>query len=308
MSANLDKMDLSSLLAGRAAVVTGGGRGIGRGHCLHLARAGAAVVVNDLDEAQAASVVAEITAAGGRAVLSTANIASREGAKQLIEACIAAFGRIDILVNNAGNLRDRSFLKCTDEEFDSVWLVHVKGSFWCAQSAALKMKEQGYGGVIINTTSGAHFGSFGQTAYAAAKGAIASMTYTWALELAKEGIRVNAIGPLGSTAMSDTYKGDKPAAASGYIDPMLNGPMVVFLCSDLARNVSGQVFGTGGERISHMVQPHYGKTLIQPGGWGLEEIVQYFQMHMPAEFGSFGILGKPYPFHGGVSVPATEVS
>ncbi|HQR02774.1 MAG: SDR family NAD(P)-dependent oxidoreductase [Proteobacteria bacterium] len=302
----MNDLDLTRLLAGKAAVVTGGGQGIGRGHCLHLAAAGASVMVNDLDAERAATVVHEIEAAGGKAIGSQADIGSRAGAERLIADCVSAFGAIDILVNNAGNLRDRSFLKCTDEEFDAVWRVHVKGTFWCAQAAALRMKTQGHGGAIVNTTSGAHFGSFGQTAYSAAKGAIASMTYTWATELAKEGIRVNAIGPLGSTGMSDTYKGDKPAAVADWIDPALNGPMVVFLCSHLAGHVSGQIFGTGGERISHMVQPHYGKTLIRPGGWTLEEIVRYFNLHLPQEFGAFGILGKPYPFHDGVRPRGAE--
>lgn len=292
------------LLQDKAAIVTGGGGGIGRGHCLHLARAGAKVVVNDIAQEAANAVVAEIVDVGGEAVTSTHNIASREGAEQLIAFCIDSFGSIDIMINNAGNLRDRSLLKMTDEEFDSVWAVHVKGTFWCSQAAALAMKDQGSGGAIINTTSGGHFGSFGQTNYSAAKGAIASMTYTWAIELAKYGIRVNAIGPLGSTAMSATYKAGKGSAGgSPSIDPTLNGPAVVYLCSDEAATVSGQIFGTGGERLAHMVQPHYGKTLVMPGGWDLENICKQFPMHMPAQFGPFGILGKPYPFHGGVRPP-----
>lgn len=293
-----------SLLEARGAIVTGGGGGIGRGHCLHLARAGAKVVVNDIAQEAADAVVAEIVAEGGEAITSTHNIASREGAEQLVASCAESFGSVDIMVNNAGNLRDRSLLKMTDEEFDSVWAVHVKGTFWCAQAAALTMKEQGRGGSIINTTSGGHFGSFGQTNYSAAKGAIASMTYTWAIELEKYGIRVNAIGPLGSTAMSATYKDGKGGTGGNQgIDPTLNGPAVVYLCSDEAAAVSGQIFGTGGERLAHMVQPHYGKTLVMPGGWDLENIRKQFPMHMPAQFGPFGILGKPYPFHGGVRPP-----
>lgn len=289
------------LLNNKAAVITGAGRGIGRGHCLHLSKAGAAVVVNDVDREQAELVVEEIIAAGGRGIVSDHNIASREGARELIESCVSAFGKIDILVNNAGNLRDSSFLKMTDEDFDLVWLVHVKGTFWCAQAAALKMREQGSGGAIVNTTSGAHFGSFGQTNYSAAKGAIASMTYTWALELSRYGIRVNAIGPLGSTRMSDTFKD-----ASGkdvelpYIDPSRNGPLVAYLCSDKASSISGQIFGSGGERVAHMVQPHYGKTLIKEGGWEVEDIDRHLLEKLSAEFGALGMLGKPYPFHDGV--------
>lgn len=292
---------LATLLANRAAIVTGAGGGIGRGHCLHLAAAGAAVVVNDINADAAQAVADEIRAEGGRAIASGADICDREQVVAMVEACREQFGSLDILVNNAGNLRDRTLLKMTEEEFDSVWRVHVKGTLWCAQVAALRMKEQG-GGVIINTTSGAHFGSFGQTNYAAAKGAIASMTYTWAMELARYGIRVNAIGPMGATGMSETFRdADGNAGVAMSFDPALNGPLVVYLASDEAANVSGQIFGTGGERVSHMVQPHYGKTLIHPGGWTLEAIRRHFQTQMPGEFGALGMLAKPYPFHGGVA-------
>jgi NAD(P)-dependent dehydrogenase (short-subunit alcohol dehydrogenase family) len=288
------------LLDGKAAIVTGAGRGIGRGHCLHLAQAGAAVVINDVDTEAAQNVADEITAAGGRAIICGVSIATRVGAEELIERCVAAFGAVDILINNAGNLRDRSFLKMSDDEFDAVWLVHVKGTFWCSQAAALQMRARGAGGVIINTTSGAHFGSFGQTNYAAAKGAIASMTYTWALELARYGIRINAIGPTGSTRMSGTFKSaDGSAAELDYIDPALNGPLVVFLCSEQAQGVSGQIFGSGGERIAHMVQPHYGKTLLREGGWSVTSIARHFET-LRGEFGALGMLGQPYPFHEGV--------
>jgi 3-oxoacyl-[acyl-carrier protein] reductase len=296
------------LLDGKAAVVTGAGRGIGRGHCLHLAQAGAAVVINDVDNEAAQAVADEIIQAGGRAIICTESIASRAGAEQLITTCVDAFGAIDILVNNAGNLRDRSFLKMSDEEFDAVWLVHVKGTFWCSQAAALQMRERGSGGAIINTTSGAHFGSFGQTNYAAAKGAIASMTYTWALELARYGIRINAIGPTGSTRMSGTFKNsDGSEVALAYSDPALNGPLVVFLCSEQARAISGQIFGSGGERIAHMVQPHYGKTLLREGGWSVDAIAQHIDT-LRGEFGALGMLGQPYPFHDGVHAAHADLT
>ena len=291
------------LLDGRPAIITGGAGGIGRGHVLHLAAAGAPVLINDLNEASAIELAAEVMAAGGRASVSAHNIGSRSGAEGLIAQCISEFGSVRILVNNAGNLRDRTLLKMSDDDLDAILTVHVKGTFWCTQSAAKAMIDKGDGGVIINTTSGAHFGSFGQTAYSAAKGAIASVTYTWALELARYGIRVNAIGPLGTTAMSKTYRdaNGKPAAD---LDPTANGPAVVFLCSDEADFVTGQIFGTGGERLSHMVQPHYGKTLVKPGGWDVESLRKHFKNQMQSQFGAFGILGKPYPFHDGVRAPA----
>ncbi|MFQ5514839.1 MAG: SDR family NAD(P)-dependent oxidoreductase [Myxococcota bacterium] len=290
------------VLDGKAGVVTGAGRGIGRGHCLHLGRAGAAVVVNDVDRAEAEKVVVEIQEAGGRAVASGADIGSRKGAEELIEQCVSELGRIDFVVNNAGIVRDRSFLKMSDEEFDDVWRIHVKGTFWCSQAAALRMRGQGSGGSIVNTTSAAHMGNFGQTNYGAAKGAIASMTYTWALELARYGIRANCISPSGTTRMSATYKGpDGKEVEMPFVDPALNGPMVVYLCSDEANYITGQVFGTGGDRILLLDQPKYGHGLMKPGGWTLEEIRKYFKSSLGNKLEPIGLMKRPYPFYDGVT-------
>lgn len=293
------------LLTNKSAIVTGGGRGIGRGHCLHLAKSGACVLINDVDAEEAQKVAKEITDAGGSAQISSQDISSRQGSETLIRECINHFDSIDILINNAGILRDKSFLKMTDDDFDSVWNIHVKGTFWCSQSAALIMKEQGKGGSIINTTSGAHFGNFGQTNYSSAKGAIASMTYTWAIELAKYGIRVNAIGPTGSTRMSATFNSSKNTNDEefAHIDPTLNGPLVSYLSSDKANNISGQIFGCGGDRLALMVQPHYGKTLTKEGGWSITDIDNIMSKEFISEFSNLGMLSKPYPFFDGVSPP-----
>jgi len=289
------------LLEDKAAVVTGAGRGIGRGHALHLARAGASVVVNDLDVAEADKVVADIAEAGGRAVASAADIGTREGCDRLVAECVEAFGAIDVLVNNAGLVRDKTLLNTSDEDFDLVWRVHAGGTFWSARAAARRMREQGRGGAIVNTTSAAHMGNFGQTSYAAAKGAIASMTYTWALELARYGIRVNAISPMGTTRMSATFKGpDGKTVDMPFIDPALNGPMVVFLASDRASYITGQVFGTGGDRIALLSQPRYGTTLIKPGGWQLEDIEEHFKASLGSRLEPLGIQKLPYPFYDGV--------
>ena len=293
------------LLKNKVAIVTGGGRGIGRGHSLHLAKSGANVLVNDIDSEEAEKVVNEILDEGGVAKTSSQDISSREGCSLLIDECVTEFGNIDILVNNAGILRDKSLLKMTDEDFDSVWNIHVKGTFWSSQLAALRMKESGKGGSIINTTSGAHFGNFGQTNYAAAKGAIASMTYTWAIELAKYGIRVNAIGPTGSTRMSATFASSKNTNHDNlpFIDPTSNGPLITYLCSDLAKKISGQIFGCGGERLALMVQPHYGKTLKKDEGWSIQDIDGVMEKEFIHEFKNLGMLAMPYPFHDGVFPP-----
>ena len=293
------------LLKNKVAIVTGGGRGIGRGHSLHLAKSGASVLVNDIDSEEAKKVDKEILNDGGVAKTSSQDVSSRAGCSLLIEECVKEFGNIDILVNNAGALRDKSLLKMTDEDFDSVWNIHVKGTFWSSQLAALKMKESGRGGSIINTTSGAHFGNFGQTNYAAAKGAIASMTYTWAIELAKYGIRVNAIGPTGSTRMSATFASSKNTNHDNvpFIDPASNGPLIAYLSSDLAKKISGQIFGCGGERLALMVQPHYGKTLKKDEGWSIQDIDGVMEKEFIHEFKNLGMLAMPYPFHDGVFPP-----
>lgn len=295
------------ILDGKAAAVTGAGRGIGRGHCLHLAQNGASVVVNDINLAEARKVVEEIAAGGGKAVANDDDIGTREGARAVVGQCVDEFGGIHAMVNNAGNVRDRSFLKMTDEEFGAVLRVHVHGTFMCSQEAALRMREQGTGGAIVNTVSAAHFGNFGQTNYAGAKGAIASMTYTWAIELARHGIRVNAISPTGTTRMSATYKGpDGKEVEMPFIDPTRNGAFVAFLCSDAADYVSGQIFGTGGERVTILEQPSYGTAMLKPDGWSVDDLLRHFKQHLGSQLEPIGIMKRPYPFYDGVKPPKPQ--
>lgn len=288
------------LLDGRAAVVTGGGRGIGRGHCLHLAEQGASVVVCDVDVDEARKVVEEIAAKGGKAVASGADIGAREGARALIAQCVDTYGAIHILVNNAGNARDKSFLKMTDEDFSDVLRVHVHGTFLCGQEAALRMRDQGTGGSIVNTVSAAHFGNFGQTNYSGAKGAIASMTYTWAGELARYGIRVNAISPAGTTRMSATARIGGKAVGPSVIDPTRNGAFVAFLCSDEAKWVTGQIFGTGADRTLILEQPRYGTGMFKPDGWSVDDLRKSFKSVFGTRLEPFGLMKEPYPFYAGV--------
>jgi NAD(P)-dependent dehydrogenase (short-subunit alcohol dehydrogenase family) len=294
------------ILDGKGAVVTGGGRGIGRGHCIHLASNGASVVVNDIDGGEAEKVVAEIAAAGGKAIASTDDISERSGAKALIQKCVDTFGGIHAMVNNAGNVKDRSFLKMSEDDFDSVFKVHVRGTFLCSQEAALRMKDQGTGGSIVNTVSAAHFGNFGQTNYAGSKGAIASMTYTWAGELARSGIRVNAISPSGTTRMSATAKIGGKTVELPFVDPALNGTFVAWLCSDDAAWVTGQIFGTGGDRVLIVEQPRYATGMFKPGGWSVEDLAKNMKNVFGNKLENFGLMKPPYAYYGGVKVEKSE--
>ena len=295
------------ILDGKAAVVTGSGRGVGRGHVLHLAANGAEVVVNDIDEDEAQKVVDEVKSAGGTAVASGASVDNREGCKSLVDLCVGEFGRIDAMVNNAGNVRDRSFLKMSDEEFDQVVKVHMYGTFRCAQEAARVMKEQGDGGSIVNTVSAAHFGNFGQTNYGGSKGAIASFTYTWAVELARYGIRVNAISPLATTRMSATARiGGKSSEGAPFLDPTLNGPFVAFLCSDEANYITGQCFGTGGERVEVVMHPKYGNAIYKDGGWDVESLQAQFRRKFGPFLEPVGLVATGYSYLENPVVPGKD--
>jgi NAD(P)-dependent dehydrogenase (short-subunit alcohol dehydrogenase family) len=177
----------------------------------------------------------------------------------------------------------------------------VHGTFMCTQEAALRMRDQKSGGSVVNTVSAAHFGNFGQSNYAGSKGAIASMTYTWAVELARLGIRVNAISPTGTTRMSSTYKGaDGRDVELPFIDPTRNGAFVAWLCSDDANWVTGQIFGTGGERVVILEQPRYGTAMFNPEGWSVEALAKQMKGVFGTRLEPVGLFKKPYPFYDGI--------
>src|SRR5919106_719255 len=199
------------LLDGKVAAVTGSGRGIGRGIALELAKEGAKVVINDAgvdvngrgsDADPATQVVKEIEAGGGKAVANYGDVSKWGQAEGVIQDAVKNFGTIDILVNNAGILRDKSLLKMEEDDFDAVIAVHLKGTFLCTRHAGPIMKEKGYGRIINITSSAGLRGNFGQTNYSAAKAGIAGMTLTWAIELGKYGITVNAMAPSAVTRMT----------------------------------------------------------------------------------------------------------
>ncbi len=245
------------LLAGKTAIVTGAGNGLGRSHALLLAREGARVLVNDPGCARDGSgesdvadeVVARIRADGGDAVASKLAVGAFDAAGQLVQQAVDAFGGVDVLVNNAGILRDRTALKMSEAEWQAVLAVHLSGTFSCLQAAGRVMREQGRGGRIINTTSVAGMqGNFGQSNYAAAKAGIYALTRTAAMELQRYEITVNAISPTAYTRMTADNPGVTESFGARY-GPQHASPLVVFLASDDAAHITGQTLGVEGTHI-----------------------------------------------------------
>jgi NAD(P)-dependent dehydrogenase (short-subunit alcohol dehydrogenase family) len=293
------------LLDGKAAVVTGSGRGIGRGIALEMARAGANVVVNDLGtslsgegtEAQPANqVVDEILSRGGKAVTNRANVASFDEATDMIEQCVREFGRIDILVNVAGILRDRMIFNMTEAEWDAVIAVHLKGTFNCTRAASIHMRQQ-QGGRIISMSSVSALGSPGQPNYAAAKAGILGLTWSTANALAKYGVTVNAILPSGATRMIDsTPRGKKVFEETGKWpselaegterDPNNVAPLVVYLASDQAANVNGQAFHVYGYGYTLLEQPHPVRSIRTDHRWDPDELARVFPRTLGANLKS----------------------
>jgi NAD(P)-dependent dehydrogenase (short-subunit alcohol dehydrogenase family) len=296
-------------LGGRVAVVTGSGRGLGRAYAIALATAGAAVVVNDIDEAGAAETVRAIAEGGGRAVAEIAAVGESDVADSLVALAQSEFGRLDVMCTNAGVLRDRVLWKMTDEDFDVVIQTHLRGTFTCARAAAVALREQGEGGAIIVVGSPAgQRGNFGQTNYAAAKAGIAAVARTWAMELARDAITVNAVVPTAWTAMTASIpayaplvervaRGEGlPAAvrrehAIGFPEDCAG--LVVFLASRAAATISGQCIGIGGDRLSLWSHPAELRFELRDGGWSAEQIAETWpQAFAPAQQ-SYGIEFAP---------------
>jgi NAD(P)-dependent dehydrogenase (short-subunit alcohol dehydrogenase family) len=291
---------MSGALAGRVAIITGAGRGLGRDHALLFAAEGAKVVVNDLggsaegtggDTGPAETVVAEIRAAGGEAVANTDNVADWEGGRRLVDTAIDAFGRLDVLVNNAGILRDRVLVNMSEEEWDSVVAVHLKGHFVPTRWAAAYWREQAKAGnevkasiVHTSSTSGL-LGNPGQTNYGAAKAGIGAFSIIVARELGRYGVRSNCISPAARTRLTEATPGlsevvQAPSEGFDDWDPANVSPLVAWLATADCP-VTGQTFFARGGTINVMEPWRIGPGIQRDGRWEIGELGEALAAVLP---------------------------
>jgi NAD(P)-dependent dehydrogenase (short-subunit alcohol dehydrogenase family) len=272
------------MLDGKVAIVTGAGGGLGREHALALAREGAAVLVNDLGGSRdgtgaghnmADKVVEEIKAAGGEAAANYDDVSTVKGGEGILKSALGAFERVDVLVNNAGILRDKSFANTSEDMWDIVVKVHLKGTYCVTSPVYRHMKDAGQGGVIVNTssTSGLN-GNFGQCNYGAAKAGIFGFSRCLSIEGTKYGIRVFILAPVALTRLTEDLAGMADESMKARMDPKLVSPLVVYLASDLSKGQNGTTFFVGGGRIAEMkMVTHTGITKKENGGlWTAQEI------------------------------------
>lgn len=288
------------------AVVTGAGRGLGFAYARALATAGASVVINDVDGDSAQNAAEAIESVGGVVVTHIGPVGSGDTADELVQTAIDNFGQLDAMITNAGVIRDHVLWKMTDDDFDEVVNVHLRGTFTCARSAALHFREAGNGGRLILVGSPAgQYGNFGQANYAACKAGITAMARTWAMELARSDVKVNCIIPTAATEMTRTIPAFAPHIeaweeqgralpewlrrdqALGSVDDV--APLVVFLVSDESSEITGQTIGLGGDRLALWSYPDEVATVFRDGGWDADGVASEFADHLGALTQSYGI-------------------
>jgi len=279
-------MSANPTLEGRVVAVTGAGRGIGREIAILAASQGAAVVVNDYggsvdgegsDRGPAQEVVDAIKSAGGRAVANTDSVADPKGAERIVATALDNFGKIDGLVNNAGILRDKIFHHMTEEDFNLVVDVHLRGSFYVARAAAPHFRKQGFGSMVHMTSTSALVGNIAQANYSAAKLGIAGLSRSIAIDMQKFGVRSNAIAPfawsrLVGTMPEEAMQRNFDLAKMQAVSPAHIAPVVTFLLSDAASEINGQIFGVRKNEIFLMSQPRPIRQIHKSDGWGLGDL------------------------------------
>jgi NAD(P)-dependent dehydrogenase (short-subunit alcohol dehydrogenase family) len=281
-------------LAGKVAIVTGAGRGIGRGEAMALASEGAKVVVNDLggavdgsgaERSPADEVAAEIKKLGGEAVANYDSVATMQGGENIVKTAMANFGKVDILVNNAGILRDRMLFNMSEEDWDIVLKVHLYGHFHTIRAVSPFFRQQRYGR-IINTSSvaGLNATTYGQANYGAAKEGIVGLTRKVARDMGRYGVTCNCIRPNAGTRLtiSDEMKKARPEAIARFeqMKPEDIAPLVVWLASDDAANVNGRAFYVERGRIGLYSEPILEKQLVKDGGWTIDELFKFIPVAM----------------------------
>ena len=278
---------MPGLLEGKVVAVTGAGRGIGRAVALACAAAGAKVVVNDYGVGMAGedptsevadAVVAEIVAAGGEAVAVADSVATMEGGERIIATAVDTFGKIDGVVCVAGILRERMLFNMTEEEWDGVVNTHLKGTFTVFRAASVRMREQKSGALVGFTSGAGMWGAVGQPNYAAAKAGIVALVRSAALGLGRYGVRANTVAPIARTRMSDNV----PGGTAEMGEPEDIAPLVVYLLSDAAKDVTGQAYTSVGGKIALWSQPREIKAMFKDGRWTPEEIAE----RLPASVGT----------------------
>jgi NAD(P)-dependent dehydrogenase (short-subunit alcohol dehydrogenase family) len=299
-------------LEGKVAIVTGAGRGIGREHALALAQAGAKVVVNDLggslagegtDATPAQSVVNEIVAASGEAVASYDDVSNFDAAESIVRRAIDRYGRLDILVNNAGILRDRMLVNMSEDEWDAVIAVHLKGHFGPTHHAAAYWRERSKAGEdvkgrVINTSSPSGvFGNVGQANYGAAKAAIAGFTIIAAQELARYGVTVNCLAPNARTRMTEETFGELARPEEGFdpLDPANISPIVVALAADEAQDITGQCFFVWGGVVNVLKAWEPGELIASDERWDADDFLRELKARFPdgaAPVGMVELMGR----------------
>ncbi len=289
---------MAGLMDGKVVVVTGAGGGIGRDIALAMAAAGASVVVNDLgasltgegaDQGPAQSVVAEISAQGGKAVASTDSVAAWDSAQRIVAKAVDTFGRIDCVVNNAGILRDRFFFNMSIDEWQTVIDVHLNGSFFMARAAAPHFKSENGGSLVNMTSTSALIGNYGQANYMAAKLGIAGLSRSVALDMAKFKVRSNCIAPFAWSRMISSIPTETPDQLKRVerlktMETAKIAPLAVYLASDLAKDVTAQIFGVRANEIFLFSQPRPVRSVHHAEGWTPERIAQQAIPAMRAQF------------------------